>query len=314
VDTFAVKAGHALGFDQIELNAWQPKVLPAAEGGHIRTEENDNRIVIEGKRFRYVYDKLRGVFESLSIDGMALTVKPMEYNIWRAPTDNDAHKLQPRWEACGYDRAFSRAYKTECTAAEDCVTIVTELALTPLWIQRILTMKATFIVSGDGRITASIDVRKDPIMDILPRFGIRLFLPKELEKVTYLGMGPYESYSDLHCGSFVGLFDTSAEDSYVDYIRPQEHGNHIDCEFVKVYGGFTVHADQHLLSFNISCYTQEQLQNTAHNYELEKQPFNTLCIDYKQNGIGSNSCGVIPFDQYMLSEEEFRFSFVLIPE
>jgi beta-galactosidase len=47
---------------------------------------------------------------------------------------------------------------------------------------------------------------------------------------------------------------------------------------------------------------------------LEKQPFNTLCIDYKQNGIGSNSCGVIPFDQYMLSEEAFRFSFVLIPE
>jgi hypothetical protein len=47
---------------------------------------------------------------------------------------------------------------------------------------------------------------------------------------------------------------------------------------------------------------------------LEKQPFNTLCIDYKQNVIGSNSCGVIPFDQYMLSEEAFRFSFVLIPE
>ena len=313
VDTFAVKAGHELGFDQIELNAWQPKQLPAAKG-EVRFEEMDNSIVIEGQRFRYVYDKLHGVFESLSVDGKALTVKPMEYNIWRAPTDNDAHKLRPRWEACGYDRAFSRAYKTECTVSDNGVTIVTELALTPLWIQRILTMKATFIVSGDGRITASIDVRKDPIMDILPRFGIRLFLQKALEKVTYLGMGPYESYSDLHCGSYVGLFETSAEDSYVDYIRPQEHGNHVECDFVKVHGGFTVHADRHLLSFNISCYTQEQLQNTAHNYELEKQPFNTLCIDYKQNGIGSNSCGVIPFDQYMLSEEEFRFSFVLIPE
>lgn len=313
VDTFAVKAGHELGFDQIELNTWQPKQLPAAKGD-VRFEEKDNSIVIEGQRFRYVYDKLHGVFESLSVDGKSLTAKPMEYNIWRAPTDNDAHKLRPRWEACGYDRAFSRAYKTECTASDNGVTVVTELALTPLWIQRILTMKATFIISGDGRITASIDVRKDPIMDILPRFGIRFFLQKELEKVTYLGMGPYESYSDLHCGSYVGLFETSTEDSYVDYIRPQEHGNHIECDFVKVHGGFTVHADQHLLSFNISCYTQEQLQNTAHNYELEKQPFNTLCIDYKQNGIGSNSCGVIPFDQYMLSEEAFRFSFVLIPE
>jgi len=254
------------------------------------------------------------MFQSLVFDNKALTVKPMEYNVWRAPTDNDAHKLRPRWEACGYDRAFSRAYTTECRVKPRSVTIVTDLALTPLWIQKILTAKASFTIDSDGRVTADIKVEKDPIMDILPRFGIRLFLPKELEKVTYLGMGPYESYSDLHCGSYVGLFETSAEDSYVDYIRPQEHGNHIDCDFVKVHDGFTVHAADTLLSFNISCYTQEQLQNTAHNYELEKQPFNTLCIDYKQNGIGSNSCGVIPFDEYMFSEQKFRFRFVLVPE
>ena len=314
VDTYAVKAGHELGFDQIELNAWQPKKLPRAGSGKVSVEENDKYVVVTGQRFRYVYDKLRGVFASLDYDNKALTVKPMEYNVWRAPTDNDAHKLRPRWEACGYDRAFSRAYTTQCKVKSGSVTIVTELALTPLWIQRILTAKASFTISGDGRITADIKVEKDPIMDILPRFGIRLFLPKELEKVTYLGMGPYESYSDLHCGSYVGLFDTSAEDSYVDYIRPQEHGNHVDCDFVKVHGGFVVHAVQTPLSFNISCYTQEQLQSTAHNYELEKQPFNTLCIDYKQNGIGSNSCGVIPFDEYMLSEQKFRFRFALVPE
>ena len=314
VDTFAVKAGHELGFDQLELNAWQPKVLPQAVGGSVGFAETEKTVTVTGDRFCYVYDKLRGVFTSLRLDGRDLIVKPMEYNTWRAPTDNDAHKLRPRWEACGYDRAFSRAYKTECTVTDDGVTIVTELALTPLWIQKILTADASFTIGCDGRITANIQVQKDPIMDILPRFGIRLFLPKELGKVTYLGMGPYESYSDLHCGSFVGLFDTSAEDNYVDYIRPQEHGNHIECDFVKVHGGFTVHASEAPLSFNISCYTQEQLQSTAHNYELEKQPFNTLCIDYKQNGIGSNSCGVIPFDRYMLSEESFRFSFVLIPE
>ena len=314
VDTLAVKTGHELGFDQLELNAWQPKKLPKAGSGKVSVEESEKYVIVTGERFRYVYDKLRGVFQSLVFDNKALTVRPMEYNVWRAPTDNDAHKLRPRWEACGYNRAFSRAYTTECRIKPRSVTIVTDLALTPLWIQKILTAKASFTIDSDGRITADIKVEKDPIMDILPRFGIRLFLPKELEKVTYLGMGPYESYSDLHCGSYVSLFETSAEDSYVDYIRPQEHGNHIDCDFVKVHDGFTVHATDSLLSFNISCYTQEQLQSTAHNYELEKQPFNTLCIDYKQNGIGSNSCGVIPFDEYMLSEQKFRFRFALVPE
>ena len=67
------------------------------------------------------------------------------------------------------------------------------------------------------------------------------------------------------------------------------------------------------LNFNISCYTQEQLQQTKHNFELEKAPYNVLCLDYKQNGIGSNSCGVIPFDRYMFSEEKFRFRFAFVP-
>ncbi len=305
--------GHLLGFDQLELTARKAVKLPAAGRNPVTVEENDQFLIISGKNFRYVYNKLRGMFDSLIYDNQAFTVRPAEYNIWRAPTDNDAHKLQPRWEACGYDRAISRGYTTTCKVKKNSVTFTTELGLTPLWIQRILTAKASFTVDGDGRILADIKVQKDPIMDILPRFGIRFFLPKTLEKVTYLGVGPQESYSDLQCASWFGLFDTSAEGNYVDNIRPQEHGNHVSCEFVKVHGGFTVHAMDTALNFNISCYTQEQLQQTKHNFELEKAPYNVFCLDYKQNGIGSNSCGVIPFDRYMFSEEKFRFRFAFVP-
>ncbi len=49
-------------------------------------------------------------------------------------------------------------------------------------------------------------------------------------------------------------------------------------------------------------YTQEELERAAHNYELEASDHTVLCLDYAQNGIGSNSCGsggkqicVIPF-------------------
>ena len=314
VEQTFTEVGHELGFEQLELNDRKAKKLPSATKGSVQVEENDKFVIISGAKFCYVYNKLRGMFDSLTYNNKALTVRPAEYNIWRAPTDNDAHKLQPRWEACGYDRAISRGYTTTCKVKSRSATIVTELGLTPLWIQRILTATASFTVDADGRITADIKVAKDPIMDILPRFGIRFFLPKELENVTYLGCGPQESYSDLRCASYVGIFDTTAEDSYVDNIRPQEHGNHVDCEFIKVHDGFTVHAADQLLSFNISCYTQEQLQQTKHNFELVKEPFNVLCIDYKQNGIGSNSCGVIPFDRYMFSEQKFRFRFTLVPE
>ena len=37
-----------------------------------------------------------------------------------------------------------------------------------------------------------------------------------------------------------------------------------------------------------------------------------LCLDYAQNGIGSNSCGPGLLEKYRLSEEEFQFEMKLI--
>ena len=68
-------------------------------------------------------------------------------------------------------------------------------------------------------------------------------------------------------------------------------------------------------SFNASNYTVEELAGKAHNYELNKSDFVTLCVDYKQSGIGSNSCGPELLEQYRLDEEmihwETAFQFCL---
>ena len=64
-------------------------------------------------------------------------------------------------------------------------------------------------------------------------------------------------------------------------------------------------------SFNASRYTQEELTAKAHNYELVPSEYTVLCIDYKQDGIGSNSCGPEPEEQYRFTENEFDFSFGL---
>ncbi|MBO1681574.1 hypothetical protein [[Clostridium] scindens] len=38
-----------------------------------------------------------------------------------------------------------------------------------------------------------------------------------------------------------------------------------------------------------------------------------LCLDYAQNGIGSNSCGPELAEQYRLDSKEFVFGIRLIP-
>ena len=105
-----------------------------------------------------------------------------------------------------------------------------------------------------------------------------------------------------------------------DYIRPQENGSHYDCDFVTVKGKglrLTVaSADtdpDSTFSFNASAYTQEELETKRHNYELEPCGSTVLCLDARQTGIGSNSCGPRPQEKYRFDDERFSYDMTILP-
>ena len=182
-------------------------------------------------------------------------------------------------------------------------------------VQKILEGTILWEIDGTGKIHADMLMEKDPEFPVLPRFGIRLFLEKGMEEVAYFGMGPQESYRDKHQGSYHGLFRAKVAELHEDYIRPQENGSHFDCDYVQAEGaryGLTAVSDD-TFSFQASEYTQEELERCAHNYELEKSGSTVLCIDYAQNGIGSNSCGPEVLEKYQFNNVLFRFRFTLVP-
>ena len=55
------------------------------------------------------------------------------------------------------------------------------------------------------------------------------------------------------------------------------------------------------------------LDKAQHTDELCSDGFVHLRIDYKNSGIGSNSCGPELDEAFRLSEKEFRFSIRLLP-
>lgn len=61
-------------------------------------------------------------------------------------------------------------------------------------------------------------------------------------------------------------------------------------------------------SFNLSPYTQEELTQKMHSYELAQSGHDILCIDYKMSGIGSNSCGPNLKSKYRLIENNISFN------
>ena len=67
-------------------------------------------------------------------------------------------------------------------------------------------------------------------------------------------------------------------------------------------------------SFQASIYTQEELTAKAHNYELRPCGSTVFCIDYRQAGIGSASCGPMLLEKYQLKETEISFDVRLKPK
>lgn len=317
-----IPAGYCLGFDEILLKnedgrnqmaqkAWKHPVSSAKE---IKIAETDSDIILTGEEFRYCLDKRTGLFTTMEYGGRQQIRRPMEINIWRAPTDNDMY-VKEEWYRARYDKTSVRAYDAKAEKDKDCVKIRCHMSMAADTVQKILSMNTLWTVYENGEINLNMSVERHPEFPMLPRFGLRLFLDREFDNVTFYGMGPMESYCDKHRASSHGIYSAKVKEMHEDYIRPQENGSHYDCSYVMVEGeqqGIAAFGEKEF-SFNASIYSQEELALKKHNYELIPDGNTVLCLDYAQSGIGSNSCGPDLLQEYRLDEKEFTFSIRLIP-
>ena len=87
-----------------------------------------------------------------------------------------------------------------------------------------------------------------------------------------------------------------------DYIRPQENGSHFGCKSMTVTDGETniSFTSPEPFSFNVSEYTQEELAEKRHNFEIQKCGSSVICVDGKMAGVGSNACGPALTEKYRL--------------
>ncbi len=330
-------AGFDAGHDQLIVcqNIAAAKILVAEASGFssetiddtystsIQITDFENELVISGSRFRYVYDKWKGTFSTLVKNQKHLIEKPIELNIWRAPMDNDRN-IKKEWKAAGYDRARTKVYHTEWKYERENLTITSEFSLAAAYLQKILEGEIIWTITPCGKIIVSVNAERktlhprmlnhplDP-MPFLPRFGLRLFLPKAYNRVTYFGYGPQESYIDKHRGSTLGLFKADITSLHEDYLRPQENGSHWGCTGLSLASsdGRNLLVSGQEFSFNASCYTQEELETKAHSFELEESPYTVLCLDGYMSGCGSNSCGPELFEKYRVNEKELHMTFTL---
>ena len=306
-----VPAGHEVGFDQFLLSGSAVRRLNSVtdEATAPTVTEGDRFLTVSGEGFTYQYDTFTGIFSSLERGGETIS---MDYSIFRAPTDNDRN-IREEWERANYHHSQTRTYTTEYAIDGQTVQITSTVNLCAVTVQSIMKFTVIWTIDGAGTITCKIDAKRNTDMPYLPRFGVELTLPKSWQQVSYLGYGPQECYIDKHHLAWFDAFESTVEDMHEDYIKPQENGNHYHCRKASVgngTNGVTAYAATSF-DFSVSNYSDYELAVKKHNYELEESDFVTMHIDYKNSGVGSNSCGPQLLPQYQMNDKEFEWEYQL---
>ena len=306
-----VPAGHEVGFDQFLLSGSAVRRLNTVtdEATAPTVTEGDRFLTVSGEEFTYQYDTFTGIFSSLERGGETIS---MDYSIFRAPTDNDRN-IREEWERANYHHSQTRTYTTEYAIDGQTVQITSTVNLCAVTVQSIMKFTVIWTIDGAGTITCKIDAKRNTDMPYLPRFGVELTLPKSWQQVSYLGYGPQECYIDKHHLAWFDAFESTVEDMHEDYIKPQENGNHYHCRKASVgngTNGVTAYATTSF-DFSVSNYSDYELAVKKHNYELEESDFVTMHLDYKNSGVGSNSCGPQLLPQYQMNDKEFEWEYQL---
>ena len=306
-------SGYEVSFVQFRLPS-PPKKQLSAVCYPVTLSESDSSFTVTAGETVYTFCKKCGLISGLCDNGKDMIVSPIRPTVWRAPTDNDM-RIKLKWTECGYDRETVKCYKMKAKLSGGKAVIVSEISLGAAPKLPFVKAKITYTVNGDGSL--GILTEGEKLSDVyLPRFGFEIVMPRESEKYSYFGYGPNESYQDKLLAARMGLFKGDVSDNFEHYVRPQENCSHFGTLYATVTSvaghGLRFDTDSSF-SFRASHYSAKMLTAANHDYELCPAPETFVTIDYKQHGIGSNSCGPQPDEQYRFSEKNFTFSFTITP-
>lgn len=306
--------GYEVAFWQFELQTAMMLLAPAVDT--LKMQEDLTHFTFIGENFEYHFNKFHGSFESLQTNGVELLANRPVPSIWRAPTDNDRN-IKHSWHHLMMHCATPHIYNTSILKATNTfVKLQVDYALGGPSVSPLLQGITTYTIWATGEIQVAMhaDVREN--LTALPRFGLELHMPAGNEQVAYFGMGPNENYIDLCQSAYMGRFETTVSNMYEPYIKPQECGNRTKVRWASVTTntgvGLIIKGDT---DFSLSAlhYTAHDLEATPMAHQLKPRKETILHIDYRQTGIGSNSCGPQLASAFTFNQKEIDFTFSIKP-
>ncbi|MBO5876780.1 MAG: DUF4981 domain-containing protein [Bacteroidales bacterium] len=339
--TALLPKGYSIASEQFCLQEPAPVTVAPAKGICTVLEDEQSISLVSGFA-KLVYDKTKGYVSSYQVKGVEMLADGfgLRPNFWRAPTDNDYGNGLPA-RVQGYKTA-SREFNVEASASETSEGARLDLIYT------LVTGNAyevSYNLHADGVIKVDADfkgVSMEPAVEV-PRVGFRFRLPVQAYEYTYYGRGLHENYWDRKAGARLGIWKTSATESYVPYVRPQENGHRTDCRWVD-FGALKIMGDRfefNALRNSVEDFDSEEavqhdyqwrnfsadevhdpaaaknrLRRQHHIDDIVPRDYVEVCIDGFHTGVGGyDSWGSrAEYSRTGWSSEDFSFSFYIIPE
>ena len=316
--------------------------------------DGEEDIVLVNGRTRVSISKVSGFVTSYMVDGVELleegsSIRP---SFWRAPTDNDfgagLQKKYSVWKQPAFQlRSLSLVSDNGLRNIDITCTDNTVLEVATNTLPDKLTSKVTEVVAEIGmeNLKSSLSLHytltedgalrirqvmkpgdntekesgNDPEMF---RYGIRLEMPKEYDRVEYYGKGPYENYPDRNNSSFIGLYSQTVAEQFYPYIRPQETGLRTDIRWSKIIDsrgrGLVFSSDIPLavsaLEYSVEALDDGEEKDQRHVHDLVPSGCTNVCVDALHAGLGCvNSWGKKPRSEYLIPCRDYHFTFIISP-
>lgn len=281
----------------------------------LQATENRTTIEIKDGANAYRFDKIKGTF-TLTHDGRVLIHDGIKMNFWRAPIDNDMYLLDDYYNKYFLNLWHESTREVQLqpqTNGDYVVNLVKQVGTTNSGWYYQITQRYTLHQDGsfDLDVIGKASGKRDMAPEMLPRIGVKMTLPKDFQQVAYDGLGPTENYSDSHQAAYYSHFTSQVDDLFVNYVKPQENGNHMDTDRLALMNG----QDQLTLTmmkplnFSVSNYADETLEAAKHTIDLKKSDELNLYLDFRQNGLGTNSCGQNQLKRHRCKFDDFELGF-----
>ncbi len=177
--------------------------------------------------------------------------------------------------------------------------------------------KITYEVFNGGDIKVTATMNFSPFMSAPSEFGVTLMIPYVIGGFTYYGLGEKDNYIDRYHAQKLGVYESSPEKEMVNYLKPQECGNHLFTRYLILNGEnnekMTIYSSEKAFSFKVLPHSNLEIDNATHEDELPKQKYTYVTIMNETRGVGGDNSWLNPVHKKyrMKRNKKYKVEFVI---